>query len=87
LKPSKRSDSLTILLGQFKSPIILILLFAAGLSFFLHDSADALIIFIIVLISGILGFWQEKGAANAFEKLVATVQIKSTVLRDGKGFI
>lgn len=84
LKPSKRSDALTILLGQFKSPIILILLFAAGLSFFLHDSADALIIFIIVLISGILGFWQEKGAANAFEKLVATVQIKSTVLRDGK---
>ncbi len=84
LKPSKRSDSLTILLGQFKSPIILILIFAAGLSFFLHDSADALIIFIIVLISGVLGFWQEKGAANAFEKLVATVQIKSTVLRDGK---
>ena len=84
LKPSKRSDSLTILIGQFKSPIILILLFAAGLSFFLHDTADALIIFIIILISGILGFWQEKGAANAFKKLVATVQIKSTVLRDGE---
>jgi len=84
LKPSKRSDSLTILLGQFRSPIILILLFAAGLSFFLHDPADALIIFIIVLISGLLGFWQEKGAANVFEKLVATVQIKSTVFRDGK---
>ncbi len=84
LKPSKKSDSLTILLGQFRSPIVLILLFASGLSFFLHDSADALIIFIIVLISGLLGFWQEKGAANIFDKLVATVQIKSTVLRDAK---
>jgi P-type Mg2+ transporter len=34
LKPHKRSDVLTLLLVQFKSPIILILVFAAGLSFF-----------------------------------------------------
>ena len=33
LKPQKRSDVLTLLLAQFKSPIILILLFATGLSF------------------------------------------------------
>jgi len=41
------------------------LLFATGLSFFLHDRVDAMIILSIVLISGILGFWQEKGAADA----------------------
>ncbi len=34
LKPHKRSDGLTLLLAQFKSPIILILVFATGLSFF-----------------------------------------------------
>jgi Mg2+-importing ATPase len=34
LKAKKRTDSLTLFLNQFKSPIILILLFAAGLSFF-----------------------------------------------------
>ena len=34
LKPKKRSDALSLLLAQFKSPIILILLFAAGLSLF-----------------------------------------------------
>jgi Mg2+-importing ATPase len=34
LKPQKRSDALTLLLAQFKSPLILILLFATGLSFF-----------------------------------------------------
>jgi P-type Mg2+ transporter len=83
LKPKKRSDALTLLLVQFKSPIILILLFAAGLSFFLGGPADAPIILTIVLISGLLGFWQERGAANAVEKLLAIVQIKGTVLRDG----
>ena len=36
LRPKKKSDPLTLLLNQFKSPIILILLFAAGLSFFLQ---------------------------------------------------
>ena len=34
LKPKKRSDSLSLLISQFKSPLILILLFATGLSFF-----------------------------------------------------
>jgi len=82
LKPKKRSDALTLLIDQFKSPIILILLFAVGLSLFLHDPADALIILLIVLVSGLLGFWQERGAMNAVEKLLAIVQIKTTVLRN-----
>ncbi len=48
LKPKKRSDALTLLLSQFKSSIILILLFAAGLSLFLHDPTNAVIILVIV---------------------------------------
>jgi len=83
LQPRKRAGELILLLGQFKSPLILILLFAAGLSFFLHDSADALIILVIVLASGVLGFWQERGAAHAVDKLLAVVQTKATALRDG----
>ena len=83
LKPKKKSNSVTILLSQFKSPIILILIAAAILSFFLGDSTDTLIIMAIVLASGILGFLQERGAANAVEKLLAIVQIKTEVLRDG----
>ena len=72
-----------LLIAQFKSPLILILISAVGLSFFLHDSADALIILVIVLASGLLGFWQERGAAHAVEKLVAMVQVKSIALREG----
>ncbi len=83
LKPKKRSDTLALLLSQFKSPIILILLFATGLSFFLHDHVNAVIILVIVLASGLLGFWQERGAADAVEKLLAIDQIKVPALRDG----
>jgi Mg2+-importing ATPase len=83
LKPKKRSDALTLLLSQFNSPIILILLFAAGLSLFLHDPTNAMIILVIVLVSGLLGFWQERGAVDAVEKLLAIVQIKTNVIRNG----
>jgi P-type Mg2+ transporter len=72
------------LLNQFKSPIILILIFAAVLSIFLQDRLDAIIILTIVFISGLLGFWQEQGASNAVEKLLALVQVKATVLREGQ---
>jgi Mg2+-importing ATPase len=45
---------------------------------------DASIIFAIVVISGLLGFWQEFSASNAIEKLLAIVQIKVALFRDGK---
>jgi len=86
LKPKKRSNLLTLIVSQFKSPIILILLIATGLSFFLRDPVDAIIILSIVMISGLLGFWQERGASNAVEKLLSIVQIKAEVMRDGKSF-
>jgi len=84
LKPQNKSNAFTLLISQFKSPIILILLFATGLSLFLHNLVDASIILAIVIISGLLGFWQEFSASNAVEKLLAIVQIKVAVLRDGK---
>ena len=77
-------QALSLLLAQFKSPIILILLFAAVLSLFLGEATDALIILAIVLASGLLGFWQEWGAADAMKKLLALVQTKASVLRDGQ---
>lgn len=76
--------ALLLILSQFKSPIILLLIFAAGLSLFLKDTLDALMILSIVLVSGFLGFWQERGAENAVQKLLVMVQIKATCERDGK---
>lgn len=83
LKSRKRSNSLTLLLAQFKSPITLILLFAALLSLFLHSHSDAITILAIVLISSLLSFWQEKSATNAVEKLLAMVRIKAEIWRAG----
>ena len=84
LKPKRRTDTLSLLVSQFSSPIILILVFAACLAFFLEDRTDTVIILSIVLVSGLLGFWQERGATNAVEKLLALVHIRASVLRDGK---
>jgi len=84
LKQKRQSNVLTLLLSQFKSPIILILTAAAVLSGFLGDVIDTVIILAIVLISGLLGFWQERGASDAVAKLLALVQVKATVLRDGQ---
>lgn len=85
LETGKKTQSKVILfLTQFKNPITLILLFAAILSFFLQDSTNAIIILIIILFSTILGFWQEKTAGDAVNELLNLIQVKSTVLRDGK---
>jgi Mg2+-importing ATPase len=83
LKPPRDTSSLTLFFGQFRSPLILILVGAAALSFFLHDATDAAIIIAIVLVSGTLGFWQERGAVTAVMRLLAIIQIKAMVLRDG----
>ena len=80
----KAHGPVVVFLSQFKSPIILILLFATGLSLFLGDTTDAAIIFAIVLVSGLLGFWQEFRAGQATEALLALVRIRATALRDGK---
>lgn len=84
IRPPKSNSALLLLLSQFKSPITVILLLAIILSFFLHDTVDAIIILIIVLISGLLSFWQEFGADNAVSKLLEVVKIRTTVLRDGE---
>lgn len=84
LSERKRSDTAALLLRQFTSPVVLLLIAASVLSFALHDRTDAIIILGIVVVSGLLGFWQERGAATAVEKLLATVEVKATVLRDGR---
>ena len=80
----RRTAPSILLLSQFKNPIILLLVFAAGLSLFLGDRVDAGIILAIVATSGLLGFYQENGAAGAVEKLLAVVRIKTSVRRNGQ---
>ena len=74
----------TLLLRQFSSPIVLILVGAALLSFGLASVTDGLIILTIVVAGGLLGFWQERGAARSIEQLLKTVQLTTVVLRQNQ---
>ncbi len=84
LQGKSKITPLKMLLGQFKSPIILILIFATLVSAFVQDWVDAAIILGIVFASAILSFVQEYSANNAAEKLRAQIHVTSRVLRDGK---
>ena len=80
----KSSSKLEMFINQFKNPIIMILIFAAVLSIFLKDYSDGIIILVIIMISAFLSYSHESKADNAVKKLLSSVSVKSSVLRDGK---
>src|SRR5690349_16340084 len=69
LKAKKKFKVLRLLLSQFNTPFIYLLLVAICLSFFLYDITDALIILGIIVVSAILSFIQEKSALQSIEQL------------------
>lgn len=71
-----------LFLGQFKSPLMLLLIGAVMLSAFLGDTSDVFIILFIVISTGLLSFFQERNAGRVVEKLQSLISLKSTVLRD-----
>ncbi|MDZ7393314.1 MAG: cation-transporting P-type ATPase, partial [candidate division KSB1 bacterium] len=84
IRAQQRATWSRLLLSQFKSPLVIILIFAATVSGFVGEWVDASIVLAIVLGSTILGFAQEYAASSAVEKLRSLVTIKSCVLRDGQ---
>jgi len=84
LNPERRTTTLGLFLNQFKSPLVLILIFAAIVSAFLGEWTDAVIVLAVVIGSTMLGFVQEYRAGNAVEKLRSQVTIKSSILRGGQ---
>jgi Mg2+-importing ATPase len=84
LKPAPRTAMLRTLAAQFKSPLVLILVFAAGVSLLTRDWLDALIVLTIIAASALLSFTQEYRAGRAVERLLARITLRATVLRDGE---
>jgi P-type Mg2+ transporter len=83
LASREKTMMITLLFRQFTTPIVLILIGADILSFFLGDPTDAIIILVVILVSGLLGFFQEKGAYNAVTKLKQLIRSNNNVMRDG----
>jgi Mg2+-importing ATPase len=81
---NSRVTGVLLFVSQFKSPITILLLFAAILSFSLGDATNATIILVIVFISSVLGWWQEKGAADAMEQLLKVVHIRCNAIRNNQ---
>ncbi|UIJ46330.1 magnesium-translocating P-type ATPase [Sphingomonas cannabina] len=72
-----------LLIRQFANPLVLILIFGAGVSMALRQWVDSSIILAIVLGSGLLSFFQEFRASRAVLALRARLALFATVLRDG----
>lgn len=83
LRPHHQRTGLVVLLRQFANPITLILVFATVVSAVLGEATDAVIILGIIVLSGVLSFWQEYAASRAVEDLLVRVEVSVEVLRDG----
>lgn len=73
-----------IFFNQFKSPLIMVLLFAIAISFYLGELVDAYAIAIIVALNAIIGFIQEYSAEKTIKSLSKLVPYHAKVMRDSK---
>ena len=74
---------LRILLEQFKSPLIYILVVAAVVSALLHEFVDSMIILAAVILNTALGYFQEQKANDSIKKLRSLVKHQAKVIRSG----
>ncbi len=83
IEKSRRAPGFFILLNQFKSPLILILLFAGMITLFIAHYRDALFIFAALIVNAALGFYQEHKAERALAELKTYLKQRSRVIRGG----
>ena len=73
-----------LFLAQFKDVMILILMAAAVISGVLGDLMDTIIIFVIVMLNALLGFYQEYKAERALDALQRMTSLQAQVIREGR---
>ncbi len=91
IRIEKKISPVKIFLAQFKSFLILVLLAAAGISFAMsffsgyeENLVNAVLIFIIVVLNGVFGFFQEFKAEKSLEALKRMSPSKAMVLRNNQ---
>jgi len=83
LKESKRRSAWRILIDQFNSLIVMVLLAAVVVSFAFDQTIEAVAILIVVAVNGIIGFFTELKAVQSMQALKELTKIQATVVRDG----
>ena len=82
--PKDRSKTiLSLVLRQFASPLIYILIFAAIVSFAIGEVVDGGFIVLVLMINGTVGIVQEYIASRAIDRLLVQEARQSRVIRDG----
>jgi P-type Ca2+ transporter type 2C len=84
LREEKGVSPWHIFFAQFRNFLILLLIGATGLSLLLGHTLDAIVIFSIVIVSALLGFYQEFRAERAMQALKAMASPTASVLRGGE---
>lgn len=79
----QRRNPVLVLLGYFWAPIPWMIEIALVLSLAARHWADAVIIGVLMLLNGLVAFFEERQAASAIEALKAGLAATSRVLRDG----
>jgi P-type Mg2+ transporter len=72
-----------VLVRQFRSPLLILLVVTAVVSFFVGDRNDAIIIGVILALSTVLGFVNEYRAEVAAQDLHEQLRHRTVVRRDG----
>jgi Ca2+-transporting ATPase len=84
LTKKKENTALKILIGQFKSFLVGLLVIAMAVSYLIGKHIDAYVIGIIVILNALLGFIQEYRADKAVESLKKLSAPKAHVMREGR---
>lgn len=82
LEEAKQKSKFAILLGQFKDIMIIILIIAAIISFFVGEETDAIVILAIIIGNAWIGFSQENNAKEAVRMLQKMAAQYAIVIRE-----
>ena len=82
LARKKKRTAIVDFLSRFKSPLVIILMIAGGISAVLGSIPSVVVIYTMVFLSVTLAFYQENNASKAAEMLREKVATSATVLRD-----
>jgi calcium-translocating P-type ATPase len=83
-RPQRRPPYLRIAAAQLLDPLVALLVAATAISIAIGDTIEGIAIAAIVVLNGVLGFWQEAVAERSIRSLSQAFTQTAVVVRDGR---